>query len=272
METKLTVIVDNIAANGLTGEWGLSILAEYGGKKILVDAGASELFAENMKKLGFDMAEVDCAVLSHAHYDHANGLPAFLRENQKAEVYLQESVRGDCYFKWLFISRYIGIPKELAERQDGRIVRVSGKYELMPGAFLLSHSTPGLDRTGAREKMYLRTAAGWRADDFSHEQSLILETDKGLVIVNSCSHGSAVNIINEAAAAFPGQKVYGLIGGFHLYNKKPQEVREAARKIRQTGIEYVCTGHCTKERAYNIMKEELGDRLHQLQCGLVMTF
>ena len=35
METKLTVVVDNIPYGGMTGEWGLSILAEHNGKKIL---------------------------------------------------------------------------------------------------------------------------------------------------------------------------------------------------------------------------------------------
>ena len=37
MKSRLTVIVDNISDEGLPGEWGLSILAEYGDKKILAD-------------------------------------------------------------------------------------------------------------------------------------------------------------------------------------------------------------------------------------------
>lgn len=73
-KTKLTVIVDNIPQGDIKGEWGLSILVEYEDKKILVDAGASGLFAENMKKLGFCIGDVDYATLSHAHYDHANGM------------------------------------------------------------------------------------------------------------------------------------------------------------------------------------------------------
>ena len=68
------------------------------------------------------------------------------------------------------------------------------------------------------------------------------------------------------------KKIYGLIGGFHLFNKSETEIREVARKIKSTGISYVCTGHCTKERAYNIMKEELTDMLEQLHVGLTMEF
>ena len=104
-------------------------------------------------------------------------------------------------------------------------------------------------------------------DDFSHEQSLVLDTDKGLVILNSCSHGGAGNIIDEVKATFPGRKVYGLIGGFHLFNKSDDEIRKVAGNIRDTGIEYVCTGHCTKDRAFRILKEELGNMVEQMKVG-----
>ncbi len=120
--------------------------------------------------------------------------------------------------------------------------------------------------------MLRRTSDGWKPDDFSHEQSLVLDTEKGLVILNSCSHGGVVNIIREVGRTFPDKHVYGIIGGFHLFNKSAAEVRDEARRIRETGIDFVCTGHCTKERAYAILKEELGDRLSQLSVGLQMKF
>ena len=115
--------------------------------------------------------------------------------------------------------------------------------------------------------MYRKTPNGWIPDDFSHEQSLVLDTDKGLLILNSCSHGGAANIITEVQNTFPDKKVYGLIGGFHLFNKSEKEIREVAGKIRDTGIEYVCTGHCTKDRAFEILREELGDKIVQMKVG-----
>ena len=99
----------------------------------------------------------------------------------------------------------------------------------------------------------------------------MLETDKGLVIVNSCSHGGAANIINEVAAAFPDKTVYALIGGFHLYNKPASEVRALAEKIRRTGVAYVCTGHCTGDDAYAWLHETLGDRLAYMATGTTFT-
>ncbi len=269
---KATVLVDNIANGELKGEWGLSIYMEYGDKKILLDTGASDLYLDNANKLNLSIEDVDYAVISHAHGDHSNGINSFFHKNDQAKMYLQEAAAENCYYKkWIF-RKYIGLPKKILTVYNQRIEYAKGDYELCQGVYLIPHKTSGLDSIGKREMMYQKKADGWFPDDFSHEQSLVFETEKGLVIFNSCSHAGAANIIDEVARTFPNKKVYGLIGGFHLYNKSEKEIRELACKIKETGIQYVCTGHCTKERAYKIMKEELGDMLHQLQVGLVMEF
>ena len=271
-KTKLTVIVDNIPQGDMKGEWGLSIMVEYKDKQILVDTGASDLFAENMKKLGFAIKDVDFATLSHAHYDHANGMRRFFEENKKAKFYIREGAKDNCYAKKFIFRKYIGLPKGIITDYRDRIEFVTGDYKLCDGVYLIPHKTPGLEKIGKREKMYLKMPQGFVPDNFSHEQSLVLDTDRGLVIINCCSHGGAVSIIQEVMATFPDKKVYGLIGGFHLFNKSESEVRYVAQKIKDTGISYVCTGHCTKERAYKIMKEELGDMLEQLHVGLKIEF
>lgn len=272
MKTVMSVVIDNKACNGLKGEWGLSIVVDYKGKKILVDAGASDLFIDNMAKLNIDIRDIDYAMLSHAHFDHANGIPAFFKKNDKAKFYIRETTKDNCYAKRLFFYKYIGIPKRMMDEYADRIEVVSGDYELMDGVYLLPHKTANLENIGKKEKMYLKTDNGYIFDNFAHEQSLVVDTDKGLVIINSCSHGGAVNIINEVKNTFKDKHIYGIIGGFHLYNKKDAEVLEVAECIKNTGIEFVCTGHCTEERAYNILKGVLKDKLIQLHSGLIMEF
>lgn len=269
MSTKITVIVDNIARDKLGGEWGLSILAEYKGKKILVDVGGSALFAKNMEQLGFSVADVDFATLSHAHYDHANGMPKFFLENNKAKFFLRETSMENCYSKYFFFHKYIGLPENILTDYANRIEMVSGDYQLMEGVYLIPHKTEGLEKIGKRERMYQKTLQGWKPDNFSHEQSLVMETEKGLVIINCCSHGGAVNIIREVQETFPGQHVHGIIGGFHLFNKSEREIRNVAASIKDTGIDFVCTGHCTQNRAYRIMREELGEKVEQFYSGYV---
>ena len=153
-----------------------------------------------------------------------------------------------------------------------RIRYVRKKTEIFPGVTLLPHSTPGLQQAGRREHMFRRVGGRWQPDDFSHEQSLVLETEEGLVIFNSCSHAGADNIINEVAAAFPGKTVRAMIGGFHLYNKSEAEVKTLAQKLEATGVAYICTGHCTGPEAYELLARTLGRRLHPLQVGLTMEF
>ncbi len=267
METKISIIVDNKENNGIQGEWGLSVLVRYAGKNILLDSGSTDLFLENMEKLGIDVADIDYAALSHAHYDHANGFPTFFEKNNIAKLYVRDETSDDCYAKKIIFKKYIGIPRKMIEKYPDRIEKVSGDYKLMEGVWLLPHKTKGLESIGKRELMFRKTSHGWIPDDFSHEQSLVLDTDRGLVILNSCSHGGAGNIINEARATFPDKKVYGLIGGLHLFNKSDAEIRDVANTIRNTGIEYICTGHCTKDRAFGILKEELGDIAHQMKVG-----
>ncbi|MBQ0004235.1 MAG: MBL fold metallo-hydrolase [Clostridiales bacterium] len=269
---KYTVVVDNIESQTLRGEWGLCIYIEYGDKKILLDTGASNLFAKNAEALGIDLSQVDIAALSHAHYDHANGMEKFFQLNDKAKFYVQEATSDNCYYRYWFIHKYIGIPKGILARFSDRIAYTKGKEQIAEGIYILGHTTEGLSAIGKREKMYQKKDGRYYPDDFSHEQSLIFETDKGLVVFNSCSHGGAANIIREVQKAFPGESVYALIGGFHLYNKPESEIKDLAAKIKETGAQYICTGHCSEKKGCRILTEELGDIMHTLQVGLVEEF
>ncbi len=91
---KAIVVVDNISKDNIAGEWGLSIVIEYGSKKILLDTGASGLFLENANRLGIDIQNIDYAVLSHAHYDHAEGMKNFFESNDRANFYLRQGCSG----------------------------------------------------------------------------------------------------------------------------------------------------------------------------------
>ena len=88
------------------------------------------------------------------------------------------------------------------------------------------------------------------------------------MIFSSCSHGGADNIICETEAAFPGKRLYAMLGGFHLYKSSDAEVRALAERIRKTGIQKIYTGHCTGQRAFDILKEELGDCAEQIYTGM----
>lgn len=265
---RARILIDNISQNGLISEWGLSVWIEHEGQKILLDAGTSGRFVQNARAMGISLEDVDIGVLSHAHFDHANGIEAFFAVNQKAKFYLRAGTKENCYGKKGIFSRYIGPRRGMMVRHAGRFAYADGKFALMPGVWLLPHSTQGLEKIAARSGLYVRRGLRLVPDNFAHEQSLVLETDAGLVIFNSCSHAGPDNIIAEVESAFPGRKIHALIGGLHLYRLTDAEVRALADRIRQTGIERVLTGHCTGDRAYAVLREELGDMVQQLYTGM----
>ena len=111
--------------------------------------------------------------------------------------------------------------------------------KLKKGVWVVPHFTGGLDEMGRRAHMYRKIGEEFIADDFAHEQSVVFETGKGLVIFNSCSHGGIVNIVREVQMALGGQKVYAVVGGFHMMKLSgmdtlaipEKEVVETAREV-----------------------------------------
>ncbi len=267
------VLIDNIKKNDLISEWGLSLYIEYNGHQILLDTGASTAFAENAEKLGVNLEDIEYGVLSHAHYDHADGMPAFFQKNKKASFYIRKGAGENCYGKRnRFFHKYNGIKKGTLDTYADRIVYVEGDYRLMEGVYLIPHKTLRLEKIAKKVNLYVKENGRMFPDDFAHEQSLVFDTPKGMVIFNSCSHGGADNIINEIAATFPEKKICAFIGGFHLYKSSGEEAKALAERIKETGITRIITGHCTGEEAFQILKNELGDIAEQMYTGMEMEF
>ena len=86
---RVTVLIENTAPTGLACEHGLSLHIEHGGRRWLLDAGASPRLVENAAALEVDLGAVDAAVLSHGHFDHAGGFSAFFARNAAAPLYLR---------------------------------------------------------------------------------------------------------------------------------------------------------------------------------------
>lgn len=298
---RVTALVENRhnCEKELAGEHGLSLYIEYKERKILLDAGATELFAENANKLGLSLEKADTAVLSHAHYDHSGGFEKFFSCNTKAVLYMQSTCGENCWRlsgslkeKNPALSqndidcdgaldgllqqhlKYIGIPAGLLKRYEKRLRFVTGDFMVAPGVWLISHHLPKLWEKGKAAGMFRFDGKHYFYDDFSHEQSLVLETKQGLAIFNSCCHSGPDLIVEEIKArpCFKGQKIYALFGGFHLKDI-PQNghgralVEALGRRLAATGVPHFYTGHCTGEWAFEILSGILRERLFYFKTG-----
>lgn len=277
---KITALIENKATGNLVGEHGLAVHIEYNGKQYLLDTGASNQFIRNTIELGFNLKDIDIAFLSHSHYDHSSGYEGFFSINEKAKVYLQSTAKEMCYAKVGFFKKYIGIPKGILDSYKDRFVFVDGDYQIEKGIWLISHKTAGLEVKGKKAHMYRKTKSKFVPDDYRHEQSLVFETEKGLVILNSCCHGGVDNIIKEVKETFHGKDVVAVIGGFHLMGitgthsigGRSEDVRALGKRLYDLDVQHVLTGHCTGDPAFAILKEELGDRLQYFSTGTIVEW
>ena len=277
---KIIILIENEGVKPLRTEHGLSVYIEYENTKYLLDTGNSNLFLKNAKQLGVDLAQIDIGVLSHAHQDHSGGYMGFFQSNDKAKVYARDKGVEPCFIKIGCLKKYVGIPKKTLEQYGNRFEFINGKYELNKGVWLIPHTTHGLEKRGKMMHMARKVDDKIMWDDFSHEQSLIFECTEGIVVLNSCSHGGGENIIKEAQEAFPNKKILALIGGLHLMGiggvntmkQKPDEVRDLANHLNELNVGVIYTGHCTGNKAFTILKEELGEKVQHFNTGTVLKF
>lgn len=249
----VTVLIENEASDKtLCCEHGLSLYLRFGSRRILLDAGQSGTFTENAAALGCPLDALDAVVLSHGHYDHADGLPALLERNRDARVYARPAVMMPQYSG----ERYIGLCSELTGPFADRFDLSDELREILPGAWLVP-------------------------DGVEHEQSLVLETGQGLVVLNSCCHAGADHIVADILSRFPGQKVRALIGGLHLMGpggvatlgREADEVRALARRLTaELGVEEICIGHCTGAPACALLREAVPGRFRTIHTGDILSF
>ncbi|MEJ2537731.1 MAG: MBL fold metallo-hydrolase [Calditrichia bacterium] len=93
---KATIVFDNTTTRAdLKSDWGFSCFVEANDKRILFDTGANgDILLENMHKLKINPTSIDEVFISHDHFDHVGGLPAFLDTNNRVKIYLPPSLRG----------------------------------------------------------------------------------------------------------------------------------------------------------------------------------
>jgi len=233
-DMTISVIYNNVDFNKmLTSAWGMSCVIEGFDKIILFDTGGDgNILLSNMDKMGIKHEKVDIVVLSHIHGDHTGGLWKFLKVNPHVIVYLPSSFPED--FKQRIKDRKV------------RFVEVVRPIEIFPGAY----STGELG-TSIRE------------------QSLILKTKQGLIIITGCSHPGIVTIVNRAIQ-ISQEKIYLITGGFHLGGANAREIKRIINELKALGVEKIAPSHCTGERAINSFKDAWKHNFIEAGCGAVI--
>jgi len=276
---QITTLIDNRPSPDdpqLTAEWGLSLCVALNGQHLLVDMGASDAFARNAARLSIDIAAIDVAIVSHHHYDHGGGLRRFLELNDHAPIYLGVAPDGDPTVKLLgFLRKYIGLDQSLLAQHAHRFRFVHERTEVLPGIFVLPDIGGQHARPAGNRFLYLKRDSALVPDDFHHEIVVAIRERDALVVLTACSHNGLLNMVETASAEFPGVPIRAVVGGFHLAKLPPlrgmseseRAVTDIGRAVLDLGVETTWTGHCTGQKAFEVLRGVMGDRVQEIHTG-----
>ena len=231
---RIRVIFDNVRyAEQLECAWGFSCLIEGMPQPILFDTGSDgHILLANMKKMGIDPSSIQAVFLSHIHGDHTGGLNLFLQSRPGVTVYLPAS-----------------FPASLQKSMSalGAEVRALDKpVKLFDKVYTTGELGPGIK-----------------------EQSLVIDTPQGLVIVTGCAHPGVVRIVTTTKHWLQ-KEVYLLIGGFHLDGQPQRELQRVAEELKKLGVKQIAPSHCTGEAARTLFRERWGRNFIESGVGAVI--
>lgn len=262
-QLKVTILSTMLADDGL-GEWGFSALVEADGRKILVDTGARpDTALLNARELGVSLDQVPDVVLTHFHGDHVGGLMT-LRADVKSRE--QSALATAHVARGMFYSR---------PRPDGvegnPMIGIRATYEGTGGAFVehagMTQIHPGVWLTGPVPRVYpernwsgsgkVETPAGLVEDNVPEDQSLVVDTADGLVVITGCGHAGIINILTAVDRQFH-KPVLAVIGGLHLYTASDERLDWTGRRMRAFGVRYLIGAHCTGIESVFRLRKHLG--------------
>jgi Metal-dependent hydrolases of the beta-lactamase superfamily II len=263
---KIVILMEDTCGNPLCEcEHGLSVYVETKKHKILMDTGAGEKTLMNAKQLGVDLTQVDTVVLSHGHYDHSGGMLAFGGINRDAVIYMQQTALGDYYHG----ERYIGVDKRIAQLPNVRML--NGDFRIDEEISVFTGIAGRRFWPESNLSLSVQTEGRRVQDEFCHEQCLVVQEERNLLL-SGCAHNGILNILDRYKEIY-GDGLDAVISGFHMMKKTDYSEREtdiicrtAGELKKEKAVFY--TGHCTGQKAVELMQPVLGERMVPIHCGM----
>jgi 7,8-dihydropterin-6-yl-methyl-4-(beta-D-ribofuranosyl)aminobenzene 5'-phosphate synthase len=258
---KVSILTDNYPGGNTGAEHGLSYFVEHEGTKILFDTGQSDLFLQNASIMGINLEERDLIILSHGHFDHGNGL-AHLSGGRLL-------CHPDCFVKrYRTIDHtYIGLKNSRSEITEKFDLTTSKAPYRVSDSVLFLGKIPRITDFESQETAF--SFEDGTADFIADDSAVALLTEKGLFVITGCGHAGVVNTLEQARKATGEQRIYGIMGGFHL-KKRDRQTIETIDYLKKNRVEHVIPSHCTAFPAIVDFAENLNIQL--VKTGDMYTF
>ena len=227
----ISVVYNNVVHDDrLQSAWGMACIVQGLEKTILFDTGGDgAILLSNMEKCNISPNLIDIVVLSHIHADHVGGLWDFLAKNSKVTVYVPRSFPHDF--------------KRGIEQLNAKVVAVSSPLKICRRVW----------STGQ-----MGTAIS--------EQSLIIDTPQGLVVISGCAHPGIVNIARRTRQIVK-KPIFLICGGFHLGGHSKSQVDDIIQAFKKMGVATIGPSHCTGTPAIEQFRHAWGDKFTEFGCG-----
>jgi 7,8-dihydropterin-6-yl-methyl-4-(beta-D-ribofuranosyl)aminobenzene 5'-phosphate synthase len=187
-----------------------------------------------MKKLSIDPDRIQSVIISHDHWDHTGGLERLLKLKSALTIYVPDSIDE--------------ATEKTIHSYGADVERITKSKQLQDGIFTL----------------------GEMVSSRIPEQSIVISTGKGLILLTGCAHPGIVNIIQKVQLLFPTQPIHLVMGGFHLIDDTEQTINDIIHKFRGVNIESVAPSHCTGELALRIMRDNYKDKFIRSGVGCII--
>lgn len=277
---KVTILSTMLADEGM-GEWGFAALVEVDGKRILFDTGARpNTVLENAKELKIDLSGVQDVILSHFHGDHTNGLMTLRRELSKSNpsalsrvhvgkgVFLARRLGGSSKFPLIVPNPMIAIKKDY-EATGGEFIQHDKPAEILPGVWVTGPVPRLYPEKNYPEGVEVAKGEGWVADDVAEDQSLVFNTPRGLILLAGCGHAGIINTLEYARKFIRPAPANAVLGGFHLYDAKDEQLDWTADKLKELEIAQILGAHCTGIESLYRLRQRLGLNRQSSAIGTV---
>jgi len=260
---QISILTENAASGKFLAEHGLSYFIEHEDSQVLFDTGHSDVFLKNAERFTIDIASIKNVVLSHGHWDHANGLKLL---NNKAlichpEVFHPRFRKGG--------TENIGIELTIEELQKRFEIITSRKPYPISHDIIFLGEVPRKNSFEAQTTPFVYKNG---EDDFVIDDSgLVIKINQGteLVLISGCAHSGICNMIEYAKKITGIHKFRAVIGGFHLKQNNKQ-TQQTIEYLKNQDIQEIFPSHCTELPAlcafYNAFQ------INHLKSGMRLKF
>lgn len=274
MGIKISTLAENTATVDCIGEWGLSMLVEADGKRVLFDTGAGTAVLMNANTMGVDLSAVDCIVISHGHFDHTGGLYRTLKRTGPKKIIGHPDIWSRKYGSLdNSPKRFIGIPflREAFESM-GASFQLSSRPQRISERITTTGEIP-MQTAYESVETYLcvKETEELIQDPLADDLSVVIDTDFGLVVILGCAHRGIINTLIQARKVTGKDTIYAAIGGTHLIHANKERLEKTAEAILEMGVQYLGVSHCTGFKAAAYLADIFGDRFFHNNAGTRLT-